>query len=226
MAYTPIGRQRPTVVTAAVYLLYLLAVVQVVDGALGLVLLGDMQDAYETAYGGADGRGPAKVAVIIGASVGVLLALGYGLLGYLNGHGRNGARVTTWVVLGLSVCCFSAGMFVQASPTEPRVTSTFRATRTEITQTVSDMMPAYTVAMFMLATLSLLATILVVVLLALPPANLYFRRPPRQPHPMQGYPSAPHPGQQFPGQPYPGQQQYPGQPYPAQQQYPGQPYRQ
>jgi hypothetical protein len=71
-------------------------------------------------------------------------------------------------------------------------------------------MPAYSAVMLVLAALSLFAAITIVVLLALPAANQFFRRPPPQPFPVQGYPHPLHPGQPYPLQPYPGQH-YPGQ---------------
>jgi hypothetical protein len=215
------------VVTAAAYLLYFLAAAQLVSGALGVVLLDGVRDAYEAAYGGAEGRGPASVAVAAGAALGALLAIGYGLLGYLVGRGSNGARITTWVIVGSSLCCFSGGVFYRTSPTEPRVTNPTRASRTEVTRSITDAMPAYSAVMLGLAALSLLAAILIVVLLALPAANRFFRRRAPQPYPAPAYPHQFHPGQPYPGQPYPGQhhpgQGYPGQGYPGQG-YPGQGY--
>jgi hypothetical protein len=220
LPYTPAGRPRPGVVTGAVVLLYFIAAAQFLTGALGLLLLDDMRDAYEAAYGSETGRGPATTAVIIGACFGVLLAAGYSALGYLNGRGSHAARVTTWVILGLSMCCFGGGVLFRTSPTEPRISRTLYASRYEITSTISEMMPWYYLATFGLSALSLLAAILVVVLLALPPANRFFRRLPPQPYAGPAYPN--------PGQPYPGPPAYPGQPYTPSpypgQQYPGQPY--
>jgi hypothetical protein len=102
------------------------------------------------------------------------------------------------------------------SPTEPRVTSTYRASRTEITQSISDNAPAYSAAMFMLSLLSLAAAVMVLILLALPPANQFFRRPRPPPYPAPQYPAPQYPGQPYPGRPYPGQQ-HPGYPHPGQQ---------
>jgi len=213
MPYNPAGRPRPGVVTGAVVLLYFIAAAQLLTGALGVLLLNGVRDAYEAAYGSETGRGAATTAVFIGACFGVLLAAGYGVLGYLNGRGSYGARVTTWAILGLSMCCFGGGVLFRTSPTEPRIGRTLYASRYEITSTISEMMPWYYLATFGLSALSLLAAILVVVLLALPPANRSFRRQPRRPHPGPAYPGpAGYPGQPHPPHPYPGQQ-YPGQPY-------------
>jgi hypothetical protein len=74
-------------------------------------------------------------------------------------------------------------------------------------------MPTYSLVMIMLAAFSLGAAVLVLTLLALPPANRFFRRPPSQPYPMWAHPNPPYQGQPYPAQPFPGQQ-YPGQHYP------------
>jgi hypothetical protein len=207
MAYTPIGRLRPPAVTAAVYLLYLIAVAQLLSGGLGLLLLNDVREAYEVAYGGAEGSGPAKTAVVVGASMRVLLAAGHSLLAYPNGRGSNGARITTWVILGFLGVLLRRGCVVPGGANRaagnqyvPRQPDRDHAEHQRHDARIhGDDGAACGV------------------------------EPARHHNPTQAYPNPPHPGHPYPAQPYPGQQypgpQYPGPQYPGPQ-YPGPQYRQ
>ena len=110
----PAARTRPAVVTVASYLLYLVAVFEVINAILVFTTLSTVKDAINDLYANTslnnDGGTVVAVAYSVGAGINVLFALGFVLLGLFDGRGKNGARITTWVVGGISLCCVGAGL--------------------------------------------------------------------------------------------------------------------
>jgi hypothetical protein len=234
---SPAARPRPTVVTAATYLLYLVAALEVISAIMSFSIIGAVSDALKDVYAGTalsdSSETIIKASYTVGAVFALLLAAGFAVLGIFDGRGKNGARITTWVVGGIALCCFGAGLGGNAvsSSLGGSSDSTGGPTSAEVQTRVDDALPSwYTPSSMVISVVSLLALLAVIILLALPKANEFFRKQPAATwDPQGGY-------QQYPGQapPYPGQAggypPYGGQPgtppYPGQQgglpPYPGQ----
>jgi hypothetical protein len=223
----PAPKARPTVVTVATYLLFLVAFLELVDAIIGFSVYPKISDAIKDVYAGTDvesAEGVISATTIIGAVINLLFAAGLAVLGILDGRGRNVARIITWVVGGLSLCCLGAGLGSSALVSSVNNdSSTGGPSSSEVQDRISAALPSwYEGTTVTVAVVSLLAMLAVIILLALPASNEFFRKQPAGFDPSMGYP--PYPGgygqPQYPGQP--GQSPYPapGQsPYPA----PGQP---
>lgn len=182
-----LARSRPGVVTAASYLLYLVAASQVVGGVIVIGGLDAMQRAYEHAY--ADfpelrdaAGGIALVTVGISVVFALIFAAGFITLGILDGKGKNAARIVTWVMAGLGVCCFGAGSAGQALngmlSGMGGTGGTNQPDPAEIQRTLTEALPSwYYPATTAINVINLLAVIAVIILLALPASNEFFRRP-------------------------------------------------
>ena len=245
----PAARSRPTIVTVAIYLLYAVAVIQVINALFTFSIAGRLSDAVRDAYAGTDAAGAESVVTVAfvgGAVINLVLGAGFAVLGFFDGRGKNGARIVTWVIGGIALCCFGAslGSTALVGAVDTSDTSAGGPTQDELQRQLDAAMPSwYSATTTTLSVIALLAILGTVILLALPASNEFFRKPtaaawdpsvPYPPYPgggsgygQPGYPSQPYPGQPQPGQPYPGQtypgQTQPGQPYPGQP-YPGQPY--
>jgi preprotein translocase subunit SecG len=104
----PVARPRPTAVTVSSYLLYAVAAVTLLNAVLALSFVGRTADVYRDAYAGSPAAGTEGLIVaasVITAVVYVLFAVGLVVLALFNNRGRNPARITTWVVGGISLCC-------------------------------------------------------------------------------------------------------------------------
>jgi hypothetical protein len=222
----PAPRGRPITVTIASYLLYGAAALEVITAIMSLSTVGRTYDVVRDAYAGtADGSGIADVVLasaIVGAAINVLLAAGFAVLGALDSRGKNPARIVTWVVGGLSVCCSGIGLGGQAaiSTTYTSTDPSGNLSQSQLNQSINDALPQwYRPVTLTLAAITLLAILAVIVLLALPASNAFFRKA------VTGFPLPPfgYPPQQYPQYPQSGQYGYPGQPAPGLAPYPGQP---
>jgi hypothetical protein len=214
----PAPRTRPTAVTVSSYLLYVTAAVSLISAVLSLSQLGTITDVYRDAYAGTSGEGAEALIVatsVIGVVFNILFAAGLAILAVFNNRGRQGARITTWVVGGISLCCSGIGVAGTALTSSMNFDTGNGPSATQVEQRLADALPSwYTPTTVVLSVVSLLSILGAIILLALPASNAYFR--PAQP---AWDPSMPYP---YPGQaPYPGQVQYPGQ-YTGQPQYPAQ----
>jgi hypothetical protein len=247
----PAPKQRPTIVTVATYLLFLVAALELINAIVALSTYGKTTDAIRAAYEGTSAAGAEGIvgaSLIIGAVINILLAGGFAVLGIFDGRGKNPARIVTWVVGGISLCCLGAGLGSSAlvSSMNAGSTTTGGPSSSEVEQRINDALPSwYHAVSVTIVVLALLAMLAVIILLALPGSNEFFRRQPLAagfdpsvPYPpYPGGPSYPggqygqpsYPGQPYPGQPYQGQPQQPGgygqpgQPAPGLSPYPGQP---
>ncbi|WP_205650558.1 hypothetical protein [Actinoplanes solisilvae] len=244
----PAARARPTVVTVAVYLLYAVAAVQALNAVLTFSIAGRITEAVRDAYAGTEVDGFESIVsftFIGGAVINLLLGAGFVVLGILDGRGKNAARIVTWVIGGLALCCFGVGLGGTALVSSfDTGTTTGAPSDAELQRQLEAAQPSWfepiTTTLSVIALLAILGT---VILLALPAANDFFRKPaaggwdptappypgvPGYPAPQGGYQGQPgypgaaggsYPGQPAPGSPYPP---YPGQPSPGPS-YPGQP---
>ncbi|PWU53099.1 hypothetical protein DLJ47_17075 [Micromonospora sp. S4605] len=224
----PPARSRPGVVTISSYLLILFAVLQVISLIISLATIGTVRDVLDEAYSGTSANGMQNVADfafaagIASSILFLLLSLGLAVLALFNNRGSNGSRIATWILGGIMVCCTGGNLI-------GGVTGSFGGTTggtdgdvpsgEEIQRMLDDRLPAWvTPVTVLLGVLSLLALLAALILLALPKANEFFRKPKQvwePPVPGASYPGYP----QAPGQP--GYPQTPGQPgYPAAPGYP------
>ena len=228
----PAPKTRPAVVTVASYLLYLVAVFEVINAILVFATLNTVKDAVNDLYANTslsnDGGTVIAVAYSIGAGINVLFAVGFLILGLFNGRGKNGARITTWVVGGISLCCVGAGLGSSSLTGSLRDGANRTGpTQSEVRSRLADALPSwYTPVTTTITVLTLVAILTVIILLALPASSDFFRKPAPGWEGAVAYPGYPVPGQ--PGYP-PQQAQQPGYPpqqpgYPAQQ--PGYPPQQ
>lgn len=207
-------RARPSVVTLSSWLLILVAVIQVLNLIVTLAVIGKIRDVLKDAYAGtsAESAGDLAYAFTIGSSVlTLLLAIGLVVLALLNNRGRNVSRIITWVVGGILLCCtgggllngVSGGMMGGGGNTSGDLPST-----QEIQRRLEDALPSwYTPVSLLLGIVALLALLAALILLALPKANEFFRKPKAAWEP-------PVPGGAYPAYPStPGQSADPG--YPA-----------
>jgi hypothetical protein len=216
-AQPPAQRSRPTVVTISTYLLYLVAALGVLGALTGLVIIGPLRDAFAKLYQGTPAEG--AEGFVVGAMVGVavinlLISAGLVVLGIFNNQGRQGARITTWVIGGLTLCCRGVGSFGGFTPTTFNTAGTgnglpsAEAAQRDLEAAIPGWYTPVTVTLSVLAALAVLA---VIVLLALPASNAFFR-PAFQQYPQQGFvpPYPVYPGQPGGGQPGYGQPAQPG----------------
>ena len=216
---TPAPRPRPTVVTVSSYLLYLSAAVSILSAVLSLTTIGTVRRVYADLYAGTSGDGTESIIVaasVVGVVINILFAAGLAILAIFNNRGKQGARITTWVVGGIFLCCNGFGLLGNAATSGMNLDTggTAGPSASEVEDRLAAEMPGwFTPTTTLLTVLVVLALLGAVVLLALPAANPFFRKPQAAWDPLNPYPG-------YPGQPgaYPG---YPSQsPYPT---YPGPP---
>ncbi|MBB4958779.1 hypothetical protein [Micromonospora polyrhachis] len=207
----PTARQRPGVVTISSYLLYLVAGLQVLGLIMALAVLGTLTDIYEEAYAGTDmadvGATAATIGVIGGAIFGLLVAIGLVVLAIFNSKGKNPSRIVTWVLGGIFACCSGFGLLGTAA-SDALTTNTGGTTTgpdpAEIQRMVDEGLPGwYNPLTLTITVITLIALLVALILLALPAANEFFRKPD-----VPGW-EPPLPGGTYPGYP----QSYPQ--YPA-----------
>src|SRR6266536_2042517 len=145
---------------------------------------------------------------VIGAVVSLLFAVGYVVLAIFDGRGRQPARIVTWALLGVSLCCGGYGLVGNATGgfTGYKRRVEGAPSQSELQQMLKDALPSwYQPVILLLGIIALLAAITVIILLALPASNQFFRK--QEPVWEPPVPQAPwdQPGQ-------PPQAQYPNEP--------------
>lgn len=221
----PPANPRPTVVTISSYLLFFYAVLQVISVGVSIPMVTATQEVTEELYAGTAMEGAAVGGVIgsvLGIGISLLFAAGVVVLAIFNNRGKNPSRIVTWVAAGLTLCCTGLGLLATAASGalsgvetgDPNLPS-----QAELQERIEAALPGwYEPASLAIGILGMLAMLAAAILLALPAANEFFRKPPAMwepPLPGTGYPM----GGQYPGYPQAGAGQYPGQP----QQHPAQP---
>ncbi|NUQ90314.1 MAG: hypothetical protein HOQ43_17865 [Glycomyces artemisiae] len=191
MSDTSPPKTRPGSVTLAVWLQILLALFLLAQTALSFVYGPDAADAAEDALeaqgvamsdlpqGTSFESGPgALVFNIVLAAILVVLAL-------LNGAGKRPARVLTWVLQPIILVCTLAGMLSTlflsqflSYAFENSGDETLEALDVDaIVDAVTGAYPSWTaVVSYGALALGILGSLLVIVLLAVPSANAYFRK--------------------------------------------------
>jgi hypothetical protein len=179
--------RRPTVVTVASWLLYVAAVCQVLSAIITLSQLSAQKAAYKKVFADTSMKGAENMLVAITAAtavgIGLLFAVGYVVLAILNGRGKNPARIVTWVVGGLAICCTGYGLIANAAGfTGFGGGSGNGPSAKEIQDALRDAYPGwYQPALTAVGAVAIIALLTTVILLALPAANDFFRKPKQQP---------------------------------------------
>jgi hypothetical protein len=183
---SPVRRARPGTVTAAVFALYAMAVLSLVGMVLQLLTVGRSADAIRE-YGRAvndtataDALATVtQVSAYVIIAISLLFAIGYVLLGVFNSKGSNAARISTWVLLGLSLCC-GAGLLGLSTIGSGMGGGGQQGNldQAELQRRIEAALPGwYTPVTITLGVVSLLLAIAAIILLALPASNDYFRKP-------------------------------------------------
>ncbi|MEW2384075.1 hypothetical protein AB0873_18570 [Micromonospora sp. NPDC047707] len=214
------ARVRPSVVTISSYLLMFYAALSVLSLIIGLSTLGTFQDVYRDAFAGTEAEGSEGViafALVGGSIVSLLFAVGLVVLALLNNRGKNVARIITWVVGGIALCCSGLALAgTAAGNAMGGQTSGDVPSQEEINRRLDEALPSwYEPVTLLLTVLSIIALLAALILLALPKANEFFRKQEpawEPPVPGAAYPAYPStPGQ--PGYPQtPGYPSAPGEP--------------
>lgn len=204
----PDGNRRPTVVTASGYLLYLVAVLIVINAVVPLFSVGKVADALREAYANSNNPTPDTVAtaaaagIVVSTVIYALLAIGVAILAAFDLQGRRTARIITWVIGGLSVLCLGCGALGGlTSRLSTTGTSSDGVDPRHVTDLVNQARPSWQVPLTTtVSVIGMLASIAVIVLLATPAANAFFRRP--GPGAQLGMAEPPYPNLPYP--PIPG----------------------
>ena len=105
--------------TVASYLLYLVAALERSPRCSHLTTVGT-SDAINASVRGHRRRRRRErhraVFLIIGAVMNILFAGGLATLGIFDGRGKNVARIITWVVGGISLCCIGSACSATRRP--------------------------------------------------------------------------------------------------------------
>ena len=184
----PAGRTRPTTVTAAAGLMVTVAVVYLASIAIAIVVLTKIMSATSQSIqqaGGDASTAATTIKITLGVTLGLelIVTVGLMLLAVGNLRGRNGARITTFVVTGLFLLCSVCGSAGNAS-----MAASLSGTGSSQTQLTQQFYPSWyiptTIALNVVLSLLYIG---IIILLAVPASNRFFKKQPPAPAPM-GYP--------------------------------------
>lgn len=180
----------PQTVVYAVWSQYAILAIAVITTILTIVSTMDLVEQMRDALSSTNVLSQAELDTLlsltqmlaIGISIVTLLfAVAIGILGYFNSKGRNGARIATWVLAGIGLACgVCSGM---AAPFGTAADTSVSG-GDDMTRAVNDALarievPAWqnTVSIVLLI-ISTLLYLAVIVLLAMPKSNDFFRKEP------------------------------------------------
>jgi hypothetical protein len=179
---TPGGKVAPATVMAASALLFVCAAIEVVNGVLGLLVIGPTRDLLNNELKNTPGADAAATFATVGAIVGIVIAIiliaAMVTLGVLLRQGKNPARIVTWVLGGLGVLCY--GCTLSASAAGNALSGMAAANQSsdsaELQRRIQDVIPGWQTAVSTILTVVLLlAFVAVIILLMLPASNNFFR---------------------------------------------------
>jgi hypothetical protein len=175
----PAERVRPATVTIANALLIVVAVVYVASFVVAISVIGTMTEVFEEEFAGTEAEG--AEGVVAGVTVAVsavylLIAIGLVVLAVLNNKGKNPARIVTWVLGGIGLCC--AGFGLLSSGINTSFGGSGDIDQEQLQRRLEDALPSwYEPANLAILIVSILALAGALLLLALPPSNEFFRKP-------------------------------------------------
>ncbi|GAA1748107.1 hypothetical protein [Luedemannella helvata] len=206
----PAPARRPVPVTLAAILMLVGAAFGLTNGIASLVGADSIADDFQrrAVRGGApmatvnDVADGLRAGLMLSGVLHILLAIVVGLLAMFVLRGVNAARIGTWVLIAVSVCCGGCGSLFTFSTfgTEDlslSVENVSEETAQVMGRALHDAVPGWLAATNGgLGCLQVLGYLAVAVLLALPAANRYFRKPPMPwQSPEGGWPQGPPPNQ-------------------------------
>jgi hypothetical protein len=178
---------RPRTVAISSLLLYLTSALLVVSAAVGVFAFSKLdpatiEDAYKQAGAEpamAESAPTLMMAAAYGtAAVTVVIAILFVVLGLFIGKGKQWARITTWVVGGIGLCCCGLGLLSQGLASSLTTGKQGTLDQAKLAELLAQQEPSWsTTVNLVISVVQLLALVGVVTLLALPPSNAYFRRP-------------------------------------------------
>ncbi|WP_018217899.1 hypothetical protein [Salinispora vitiensis] len=203
------------------------AALALLDMVVALTNLDATREVLEEAYAGTAQEGTEGATVFMTAAMGVvelLFAVGIVVLALLNNRGMNPARIITWVVGGITLCCVGVGMasFAVGNMLEIDASGDVVSPE-ELNRRLEEVLPSWYEPV-LTGALGAIALLVALILLALPKSNEFFRKPQQQwepPVPGAAYPMAPG-GPAYPPPP-PGDPAYPPPPGASYPTTPGQP---
>jgi MFS family permease len=194
MAYpgTPLGqapapRVRPTTVTVAVYSLYALAALQVIGIITALAVIGPTTQAIKDYVPEGTDRDSfltvANISVYVGIGFAVLFAIAWAVLAVFDAKGNQPARIVTWVLGGIFLCCVSFTLIGAAAGNllGGSAETTGGIDPDELNRRVEAATPGWaSIVSTGSSVIQLLLVLAVVILLALPASHDFFRKPQEQ----------------------------------------------
>jgi hypothetical protein len=218
----PGPKTRPAVVSAVVWTQVLIGVAVIVAGAgyfsiasgasdLLAELLAEDPSWQESGYSTDQLESAVVLLFGIWAGVYVLFGIFHFILAPLVYAGKRPARILSWILAGLALLCCGPATLLNEVGNSTQLSSGGTELDAEMTQSILDAVPTWaTVAAWVAVVLLFAGSLLVVILLAVPASNEFFRKnePPMGPY-MGQQPGQPPYGQQPPG---PGQPPYGQQP--------------
>lgn len=193
--------RRPAVVTAAAALLAAMAAAGLANAVVGLLSLQGITDRFRSAADATDANRSDVEGLVatlrIGLAVGLMISLAAAVLlvalavGILRGSA--GARIGTWVVCGLGALCGVCGLAVLVG--QRLVPLQTGSTNADALRALTDAYPGWWLGLNgALSAGQTIGYLLVALLLAVQPANRFFRHRRPAPEPLRPVPpAAPHP---------------------------------
>jgi len=172
---------RPTVVTIAGYLLFVLAGLQLVSLIASFQTFSVMRDVLPDIYRDTPMEGQEDTIITLGIAVGVgivlLFVAGFVTLGLLDLRGKQPARIVTWVFVGLLLCCNVLGIAGSGLGNLGQNSSANGIDAEEMQRRITEATPDWVQPLSLaLTALQALIAISVIVLLMLPAAHPFFRK--------------------------------------------------
>jgi hypothetical protein len=198
---TPGAKPRPGTVTLASALLYLCGAIQLISIIPAFMAIAPVRSVIEEEFAGDPNADTAltatTIAIVIGVIFAVVIGVGAIVLGALIRRGKNPARIVTWVVAGIGVLCMGCGLAGSALQDSLTSVGAANAESAEIQQRILDATPGWTTVWENVTNvIVLVALVAVIILLAVPASNEFFRKeqevwvPPTDPG-QPPYPPAP-----------------------------------
>jgi hypothetical protein len=179
---TPGGKSRPATVTAASGLLFVCAAVEVASVVLSVIRIGPvlsvLNDEFANSSAADTVRATFTVGIIAGVVIAAVFAIGTVVLGLLLRKGKNPARIVTWVLGGIGVLCYACGLGGSALGSSLNgMGATSNPDAEAIQKRLTEAVPGWQTALGTAASVVLLLALLaVIILLALPASNEFFRK--------------------------------------------------
>jgi hypothetical protein len=191
----PAQRTRPGTVTAAGYLLIVIGLLSLVGVITALASYSTIHDAFVDVYKGTPAEDSAGAIAMVTSGVtiaiSVLFGIGAFVLAPLVLKGKQAARIITWVVAGLLLCCQGGSLAGSGlSGSSFGQSNTNGVDTQELSRRLVDDLPDW-VRPVELSTsaVMLIVGIVVAILLALPASHPFFRKQPIQEWTPPAYPT-------------------------------------